>query len=945
MHFLDGRANVYADATLTNKYEKQTGQRKGRTLTAYERLKRRILREFPKKKLVGDIAIDDDEFQILVEYLKSFYTFTRLSGWSLCIDPLVCVTMVQIGIRYYDGGYWPHFSKVLNDNSWSINRQALMGKICINTLKAFDKAVLDENDRINTILMHGFVANKYVPSLLDFLYAYYKIDLERDLGRNDRSMMKELIRSIQSKDNTNRTYKLVQQTADAVLCNPRGSNIRLRWFLRLIDAQFWGEEIRINPENRLAGLFLDWTEHTNEIIKNRDSAGSRERTFSSPHIQFDTKEEQFYVRLPSQLVKTDNDITWDCSFGNKKQSYNVEAFESVLAYKTEARRVSISSEDLFKKLVFELNYGNAKKRFVIPEEDIRFFNKDGYSVGITALKAGEYYAFSYIKNAVASSALIESRKYRNLWFYYFDFEDGDIVKTTSGSAVSIGKRIQEGLLPKGIVKGIREAVEQLVIYDRIPSVLIKIPESKLNGTAISINGQKTRLLGNCSLTKFDLDDGTNDKGYWFELADLGCTSNGKYTVDIDVPNDRTIRKWSFVYLNGVSYSFDDEPYIFASRGSIHLKADGGVEIEQLDDSIQPDIEKGYYDFTISTARRELPFQIDGIHVFIDVPQFEYSFDNCDWHLQEYSELWHTDLPRKVWMRFPANRITLEMDNGENIDKEQEMTFEKKTSEDVFECDITRFRSWINKERVHNRILLKVPGKTIPFLDIIAHSYVSRHLLEADFKNRLIKVSFDITGKGEYYIDLLQEKTVIAEKIPLSDMRAEISTRIKSGKYRICVYESALEDDFAFDDIVYNQIYDTETEIINPRDLSGKSVEILALKKPENDIFKMKLNHRYIIRGLKPIDKEGRKYWGVWFNSVTRTKPVEVIFELVDFERLKYALVTWLDRTYGDCVEFLYDSKDKTIVCEEQKGLRSTERYRRYDCIFTDEYVFEFRIAQ
>ena len=265
MHFLDGRANVYADATLTNKYEKQMGQRKGRTLTAYERLKRRILREFPKKKLVGDIAIDDDEFQILVEYLKSFYTFTRLSGWSLCIDPLVCVTMVQIGIRYYDGGYWPHFSKVLNDNSWSINRQALMGKICINTLKAFDKAVLDENDRINTILMHGFVANKYVPSLLDFLYAYYKIDLERDLGRNDRSMMKELIRSIQSKDNTNRTYKLVQQTADAVLCNPTPL---LNDNTRVVPIEFYHDvaEALMDEESdsKIKRVFSDRCKITNE---------------------------------------------------------------------------------------------------------------------------------------------------------------------------------------------------------------------------------------------------------------------------------------------------------------------------------------------------------------------------------------------------------------------------------------------------------------------------------------------------------------------------------------------------------------------------------------------------------------------------------------------------------------------------------------------------------
>ena len=55
--------------------------------------------------------------------------------------------MVQVGIRYYDGGYWPHFAKVLDSRYWSVNRQSVMGKICIETLKEYNKCILDENDR------------------------------------------------------------------------------------------------------------------------------------------------------------------------------------------------------------------------------------------------------------------------------------------------------------------------------------------------------------------------------------------------------------------------------------------------------------------------------------------------------------------------------------------------------------------------------------------------------------------------------------------------------------------------------------------------------------------------------------------------------------------------------------------------------------------------------
>ena len=192
--------------------------------------------------------------------------------------------MVQIGIRYYDGGYWPHFAKLLDEPNWNINRQAVMGKVCIAALHEYKKFVNDENDRINTILMHGFVANRYFDNLIDFLFAYYRIDLERDLSRNDRDTMRELLSSMKRKDNSNRTYKLVQQTSDAVTANPLGSNIRLRWLLGLIDASFWGEDIKINPDNRLSRMFGEWTSKSKDFTASRGTRGEKQRIYSSPHL-------------------------------------------------------------------------------------------------------------------------------------------------------------------------------------------------------------------------------------------------------------------------------------------------------------------------------------------------------------------------------------------------------------------------------------------------------------------------------------------------------------------------------------------------------------------------------------------------------------------------------------------------------------------------------------
>lgn len=520
-------AQVLADLEITKRYNNHAVSQKGRVYSDFDKLKRRIYKEFPKKRLIGDIAINDKEFMILIEYLQTFYKYLRILDWEICSDPIVCVAMVQIGIRYYDGGYWPHFKKIIDSPSWNINRQAVMGKVCLETLKQYNKYVLEENDRINTILLHGFVSNKYAYKLMDFLYAYYRIDLERDLSRNDRDMMRELIRSIQNKDNTNRTYKLVQQTSDAVLCNARGCNIRLRWLLRLIDSTFWGEEVRINPANRLSRIFGEWADQSKELQQNRGGVGVRQRVFSSPHITFNNKNGQFNILLPSQLVKTDQDISWYCIINGKENRILTEAIESVLAYKTETVVTSVMPMDIFGRLSLNLEYGEVKKRFVIPEERVRFFTKEGASVSVGSMREGEYYAFSQSDNAITSTALVEKRRYEGLWFYYLVCESGDIIKTADGKTVSIGRKAEEGLMTKGIVPGVVSSKDKLPVYNKIPSLLIKIPKSKLQGTAVSINGQKTRLQDSCALTEIQLDDGSDNIGYWFSAADLGCDHDGE----------------------------------------------------------------------------------------------------------------------------------------------------------------------------------------------------------------------------------------------------------------------------------------------------------------------------------------------------------------------------------------------------------------------------------
>lgn len=933
-------ASVLANRDLEKKYNLPDSKNGKHVMSAYERLRNRIYREVKRKKLIGDIPINDEEFAILIEYLQSFYRYLALLRWEECTDLLVCVAMVQIGIRYYDGGYWTHFAKLLDKSNWNVNRQAVMGKICIATLHKYDKFVNDENERINTVLMHGFVADKYFDDLVDFLFAYYRIDLERDLSRNDRDTMRDLLDSMKRKDSSNRTYKLVQQTSDAVTANPIGSNIRLRWLLRLIDASFWGEEIKINRDNRLSRLFGEWMNKSKEFSLSRGARGEKQRIFSSPHLMFDSNKEKFELQLPAQIVRNREDLFWTISMEGKSETLSVEAFEVVLGYKTEPLVLPIAVTDIFSRMTFALNYRESSKKFYLPKEDVRFFTKDGYSVAYTSLKAGEYYAFSPTDVSVESTALIESNTFSGLKYYYFSFEDGDLLRLPNGTAICIGKHVEEGLIGHGILKG-ATSLEGNAVFTAVPSVLIKLKESALSGTAITINGVKHRLPDRCVPVFVDLEEGKPEKGCWFSLESLGCNQDGDYEIDVDVPNDRSVRRWKFTLIKNLGYQFVQTPYIFSTKGSIVFQS-VGTSIVGLTPGVEYSKDDNTFNFAISSENRYLDFSVEGILLRIFVPMLEYSFDNSTWNTLKHDAIWHADFPVKIWIRYPSAKIKFEMVGQDYGEEETAEVFTKRTYDDIFECDLTRFKSWINNERMRNTVLLHCGGETVSFLDIVARSYVVSAIIEADAENNKLLPKCDIIGRNEYYVDIYCNNKLIAEKILLQNGQAEIEGRIRSGEYHMEVFEAEQDEDVWFDDIAYKSIYKTNPdEVVNPHDLTGKNLEILSVMMSEKDLFKLQFDRKYHVTNLELIDESDEcRYSGVLMDVATsRIVADNVVVEFFNINQLRYVTILWIDPEYGDECEFLYDFTLKQLVCEECPGLSKSEKYRRYEPLYTDDYFF------
>lgn len=920
-----------------------------KVLSPSQKLVNRINREFPKKKFIGDIIIDDEEHQLLIGFLKRGFDRIINSYNHIIIDPVFATALVQVGIRNYDNRFWIHVQNALLPQKMNVNHHKWICDSFFETCKKYNKLLLNKNDRMNNILMHGFVSDRYANSFFDFLFAYYRIDLERDLSRNTREMMDSLIEIIMRNDNTDRTYLLVKHTQDAVTNNVRGSKIRIRRFLKLIDKCFWGEEIKLNLNNRLSRLFSEWKDNSIEFkdeINKYNYQGSNlkgRKRFSSPYIKCVFKDTKFNLVFPPQVIKTSDPyrIKWRVNIDDSSVNYIATTYKVITGYKTEELTVELDSKDLFKTITIELIDDEARLRlFKIKKDIIRFFDKDGDLIIKDNLPEGTVYSFNEVEHIPISDALIDSEIISGLVRAYFELEKGDIIRLPDGTPISIGKKLDEGLLHRGLVSNVVGLYESNIynIYKKAPSVMMKISPQKVNGTMISVNGNRHRMF-DVETTILDLKDRSGETGYLINLSDLGCIEDGIYNIYIDVPNDRTNRSWQFILINGLSYEFEDAPYIFQSRGTI--KFNENLKIQPFTDNMIKDKNENLYNFEIEPDEDEILFSTElyNSYVYLKflVPAFKWSYNNFNWFLQNPSDIWHNDFPNKIYIKFPENKIILHMDDLYETDINQSVAYTKFTSTGIFECDITRFKSWLGREKKIRTILINLGNKDYEFLNVITRSYVTDRMIKADFINQRLIGEFDIVGNSNYYVDILLNGDIVVEKEPIIDGKISINNPLLSGRYKIIIFEE--EDDGTGFGFEYLYMFEFNQELINPYDLTGKKIELKFIKNLEA-IFKIPFKEKYFINNLNLINpKDRHNYIGRLEKISDNTKasdiPVKITFN--DLNNLKYVYISFLED--DEYIAFLFDEFKKRIVTYEEEGLRSSVRYRRYTVIYDDEYTF------
>ena len=476
-----------------------------------------------------------------------------------------------------------------------------------------------------------------------------------------------------------------------------------------------------------------------------------------------------------------------------------------------------------------------------------------------------------------------------------------------------------------------------------------IPESKMNGTVLRINGTKYRL-SDCDCKVFRHADSRGTHATYLNVEQFKeVVDRGVNKIEVDTPGHSYVKEYTFALVDGLSISFDGAPYVFAERGAMIFP--NQISAHCRNASAMPLRGENGFQFEITPDLQTISVEIDGcLTVDFDVPVFMWSVDAEHWQISRMQDIWHTDFLQsgKIYVRTSGYSAALKIDNDEDVDNDDEdelhiVYADKLRNQSGYQTiDLTRFRTWITRNQIRHAIYLVFARKEYLFANVFAKSYVVSCEVNADYEAGMLQCKCDIIGKAQYYIDIVhtESERLVISKGAIIDGYFEIKDPLENGKYCVTLYE-AEEDDSGFEELDYYTIHQFETRLINKYDYTGGCLSLRGVVSIGGTRLITEFGRDYWIGNLKKTAKN--EYNGSIMSAGEECSvPVRVVFqdEEDDREFALYLIDTFEDE--DDLIDFEFDSFTRTLLwdeADELPDLRPSERYRRYKILFDDEYRF------
>lgn len=948
----------------------------------FRKLQKKIIQAFTEQNearkihFIGDVQIDDDEYALLLEYtrhqLKSHAVYSPGIGDS----PLMAVALVQIGIRFYDGSYWPHAERELRVKLPGTS-QKFLNETFQNTARVYEFHLMQNTHAVQSILFHGIVSNYYAKGLFELLFQYYNRDLRRNINKSTPERMAMFLEAIKQteKENdalasdfvsklisgTSKAYKLNKHTLAAITAFPQTNIPRLMKYIELIDGAFWNHKFPTGTGTRLTECFKSWAENSCELQENyrvrctdQKNAVKRKKYFQSPYLRIDRKENCFELRLPQQVLRPDlagDSVVWEIRSGDTYNLRVCDAYEVFGGIETAEESFPISQKALLAAIECVLRRGETIiNRFTIPAVCARFFDEDGDQA--SSLQAGIYSGFTYPNQSLRSSALLDDEMLQDLHRWDFDFTEGDVILLPDGNSQCIGGNFHEGLLQRGRISC--AVCEKIVsapvpIYNTAPELLLSIDEEKLDGTALYVNSRRYRL-SDCQFDKIETAQLNGKSVILLSAAQFPEIANNTVNhITVELPGSAFARApFAFALCLGLKIEFEDAPYIFAENGTIVFPASIAVDCAEGQSCPKSPVGNSFnFDLTEQDGQLHFVLSENRLPIAVDIPAFSWRSKQTNWTLAPMGDIWNSEFPYMLYIRGPFKEVRFDfgidadaIGNGEAFSS---LVFRKNAADGVFYCDLTRMRSWITRDKICYPLKILLDKNAFPLGVIYTKSILMPDKLElvADFEKEQLVLNCEIIGRRkEYYADIRLKKSnrLIAEKSPFDGQQLVLACEIPNGEYEVTIYEN---DDEDFFDDTYYALGSYSCTLINKNNLSDKQIRLQYVNRQLYGKFRFPIKGDMRVRNLKRLAAQT-------YQAELTAGPEEedalyqVKLTLSDAEdKLGRFFLHYWDEKYEEYYEFDYDRTMHILLTEqeEQRNLPYNQRYRRYTTLFEDQDTF------
>ena len=217
----------------------------GEVLSPEEKFYKRINTEFDKKVLLGDIAISEAEEKHLHDYMANYLSILVKNTGSVSIPfypKIFAFGLVRYAMKYYGRGtFFPYFKHEYGIELNAAN-QGQLHDIFQYIMAKYGK-LYDENaaTKIDNINMHCFVTDRCAPQFFDYVFDYWRLDLNRNIeniyGEGGPALFNRLINEIEA-NNFTAVNNIMKHTSMALAMSEKSGRMRIKRFLQLIDKCF-----------------------------------------------------------------------------------------------------------------------------------------------------------------------------------------------------------------------------------------------------------------------------------------------------------------------------------------------------------------------------------------------------------------------------------------------------------------------------------------------------------------------------------------------------------------------------------------------------------------------------------------------------------------------------------------------------------------------------------